>query len=61
MVICTMEGGSSRALTQGRVRFVVAAVDYFTKWVEVEALATITANVITRFLRKVIVCGFVIP
>jgi hypothetical protein len=33
----------------------VVAVDYFTKWVEVEPLVNITAKVIERFLWKNIV------
>lgn len=48
-------------LSKGGVRFVVIAVDYFTKWVEVEALATITTNSITLFLWKVMGCKFGIP
>ena len=35
---------------KGSVRFAVVAVDYFTKWVEVEALVNITAKSIERFL-----------
>jgi hypothetical protein len=43
------------------VRFAVVAVDYFTKWVEVEPLVNITAKVIERFLWKHIVCRYVVP
>jgi hypothetical protein len=32
------------------VKFVVIVVDYFTKWVKVEALATITMSNIKKFL-----------
>ena len=35
---------------KGGVRFAMVAVDYFTKWVEVEALVNITAKSIERFL-----------
>ena len=37
------------------------AVDYFTKWVEVEPLATITERKITNFIWRSIVCRFGIP
>lgn len=37
------------------------AVDYFTKWVEVEALAIITADNVRNFLWKSIVCRYGIP
>ena len=29
-------------LCKGQVKFLLVSIDYFTKWVEVEALATIT-------------------
>lgn len=40
------------------VRFVVVAVDYFTKWVEAETLATITTKNITKFLWKTFIFRF---
>jgi hypothetical protein len=43
------------------VRFVVVAVDYFPKWVEVEALVNIIAKSIERFLWKNVVCCYGIP
>ncbi|XP_059431476.1 uncharacterized protein LOC132164979 [Corylus avellana] len=45
----------------GGVRFAVVAVDYFTKWTEVEALVNITAKAIEQFLWKNIVCRYGIP
>jgi hypothetical protein len=35
---------------KGGVRFAVVAVDYFTKWVEVEPLVNIMAKIVERFL-----------
>ncbi|KAF5468681.1 hypothetical protein F2P56_012818 [Juglans regia] len=46
---------------KGGVKFVIVAVDYFTKWVKAEALATITTRAITNFLWKSIICRFGIP
>lgn len=40
------------------VKFVVVVVDYFTKWVQGEALATITTNAIMRFLLKSMIYQF---
>ena len=37
------------------------AVDYFTKWVEVEALSSITAKCIERFIWKNVICRYGIP
>ncbi|XP_059446435.1 uncharacterized protein LOC132177982 [Corylus avellana] len=47
--------------SRGGVRFAVVAVDYFTKWAEVEALVNITAKTIERFLWKNIICRYGIP
>jgi hypothetical protein len=46
---------------KGGVRFAVVAVDYFTKWVEVEPLVNITAKTIERFLWKNVVCRYGVP
>lgn len=50
-------------LPQGKdgVNFVVVVADYFTKWVEAEALVTITTSNITRFLWKYVICRFGVP
>jgi hypothetical protein len=39
----------------------VVAVDYFTKWVEVEPLVNITAKIVERFLWKNVVCRYGVP
>jgi hypothetical protein len=46
---------------KGGQKFLVVAVDYFTKWAEAEALAAITTTNITSFLWKSVVCRFRIP
>jgi hypothetical protein len=37
------------------------AVEYFTKWVEAEALASITSQVVEKFIWKNIICRFGLP
>ena len=51
------------SLPQGKrqMKFLLVAIDYFTKWVEVEALATITEAKVQNFVWKNIVCRFGIP
>jgi hypothetical protein len=46
LALLTINGGHSGTLTLRKrgVRFVVVAMDYFTKWVEVEALMNITVK-----------------
>jgi hypothetical protein len=46
---------------KGGVKFVVVAVDYFTKWKEAEALVHITFQNITRFLWRSVVCRYGLP
>ena len=46
---------------KGQVKFLLVAIDYFTKCVEVEALATITEAKIRNFVWKNIICRFGIP
>ena len=48
-------------LGKGQVKFLLVAIDYFTKWVEAEALATITEARIRSFVWKNIICKFEIP
>ena len=44
-----------------QLKFLVVGIDYFTKWVEAEALATITEKNILSFISRCIVCRFGIP
>jgi len=44
-----------------QLKFVVVGIDYFTKWVETEALATITEKNVRSFVWKNIVCKYGIP
>ncbi|XP_065877541.1 uncharacterized protein [Euphorbia lathyris] len=42
-------------------RFVVVAVDHFTKWIEAEAIAKITADNVIGFLKRAIIYRFRVP
>ena len=46
---------------RGSVQYAVMAVDYFTKWVEEKALASITPVKIKEFIYKNIVCRYGVP
>jgi len=46
---------------KGQCRFLFVSVDYFTKWIETEPLATITARKVEAFVWKNLVCHFGIP
>ena len=50
-------------LSQGKrqTKFLLVVIDYFIKWVEAEALATITETKVQYFIWKNIVYRFGIP
>jgi ribonuclease HI len=43
---------------QGNLKYVVVAVEYFSKWIEAKPLATITSATIQKFFWQNIVCRF---
>ena len=44
-----------------QLKFLVVGIDYFTKWVEAEPLATITKKNVRSFVWKSIIFRFGIP
>ena len=46
---------------KGQVKFLIVAVDYFTKWIEAKPLATITAQQVQQFVWKDIICRYGVP
>ncbi|GKA99381.1 reverse transcriptase domain-containing protein [Tanacetum coccineum] len=42
----------------GKVKFLIVAMDYFTKWIEAKTVATITCNQVEKFVWDNIVCRF---
>nr|GEU58357.1 reverse transcriptase domain-containing protein [Tanacetum cinerariifolium] len=47
--------------SQGKVKFLIMAIDYFTKWIEAKPVATITSNQTKKFMWDNIVCRFRLP
>jgi hypothetical protein len=45
----------------GQCKFLIVGVDYFTKWVEAEAIPNISGETILRFFKKNILARFGIP
>jgi len=43
------------------MKYLVVAIEYFTKWIEDEPVAQITTHKITHFVWKNIVCRFGVP
>jgi hypothetical protein len=46
---------------QGNLKYVVLAVEYFSKWIEAKPLATITSVIVRKFFWQSIVCRFSVP
>ncbi|GJU71402.1 reverse transcriptase domain-containing protein [Tanacetum coccineum] len=46
---------------QGKVKFLIVANDYFTKWIKAKPVATITGNQVKKFVWDNIVCRFGLP
>jgi len=42
-------------------RFILVAIDYFTKWVETASYANVTRKVVAKFIRKELICRYGIP
>ncbi|GJW31520.1 reverse transcriptase domain-containing protein [Tanacetum coccineum] len=45
----------------GKVKFLIVAMDYFTKWIEAKPVATITGSQVKKFVWENIVCRFGLP
>ena len=48
-------------VTARQKKFVIVAVDYFTKWVEAEAMRGITINDVKGFIWKIFITRFDMP
>jgi ribonuclease HI len=45
----------------GQVKWIIVAIDYFTKWIEAEALSNISADQVKKFYWRKIICRFGLP
>ena len=60
----SISGGRCRGplpLAMGQRKFILVAIDYFTKWVEAEDYAQVTTTKLIQFVKKNIVCRFGVP
>jgi len=48
-------------IAPGQLKFLIVGVDYYTKWIEAEVVAKITAERIKRFEGGEIICRFGLP
>ncbi|XP_074356333.1 uncharacterized protein LOC141696039 [Apium graveolens] len=48
-------------VASGQRKFIVVAIDYFTKWIEAKTLAQITTKKIAQFFWENVICRYGIP
>ena len=53
--------GEIKRTTFNGHRFILVAVDYFTKWAEAASVASVTKNVVARFIKQNLICRYGIP
>nr|GEV86048.1 reverse transcriptase domain-containing protein [Tanacetum cinerariifolium] len=62
---CGMHAGPrsvvAKALRTWQGKFLIVAIDYFTKWIEAKPVATITGTQVKKFVWDNIVCRFGLP
>ena len=51
---------SEYPVTNGH-RFILVAIDYFTKWVEAASFATVTKNIVAQFIRHNLIYQYGVP
>ena len=42
-------------------RFILVAIDYFTKWVEAASYTNVTRSVVVRFIKRELICRYGLP
>ena len=53
--------GEIRPTASNGHRFILVAIDYFIKWVEAASFATVTKNVVARFIRHNLIYRYGVP
>ena len=53
--------GEIKPTTSNGHRFILVAIDYFTKWVEAASFASVTKNMVARFIKQNLICRYGIP
>ena len=53
--------GERRPVASNRHRYIVVAVDYFSKWVEAESYTSVGSKQMARFIERNIICRYGLP
>ncbi|RDX74646.1 Pol polyprotein, partial [Mucuna pruriens] len=53
--------GPIESKASNKHRFILVAIDYFTKWVEAALYANVTKSIMVKFIKKDIICQYRLP
>ena len=53
--------GEINPTASNRYRFILVAIDYFTKWVKAASFASVTENLVAQFIKHNLICRHGIP
>ena len=56
-----MSLGPSNPKASNGHRFILVAIDYFTKWVEAASYTNGTSSVVVRFIMRELICRYGLP
>ena len=42
-------------------KYIIVAIDYFSRWIEVESFSTFKAKQMARFIEKSLICRYGVP
>jgi len=53
--------GVIKPKASNRHRFILVAIDYFIKWVEAASYANVSRKVVTKFIKRELICRYRLP
>ena len=53
--------GEIRPNTSNGYKYIVVAIDYFSRWIEVESFGTLKAKQMAKFIKKNLICRYGVP
>ena len=56
-----MPTACAKPTAPGNIKYLIVAIDYFTKWVEAKPLAIIDGKNVKKFIWEFIICRFALP
>ena len=64
MAFCSMGNRYNRKIRRNASnghKYIVVAIDYFSRWIEAESFTTLKAKQMAKFIEKSLICRYEIP